>query len=94
MVVRHSLTYVTVDDVGAFGSRSGSTFRGRGPLDSSDLDIAIKDFSGLKGSRHYDKVKAKLKSIADDFYNETGIRVELHLKSAYNPIVWKEKIGF
>jgi hypothetical protein len=83
-----------IDDVRAFGSRGGSAFRGRGPLASSDLDLAVKDFSGLKGGRHYDSIKAKLKSIADDFFKETGIRVDIQLKSNYNPIEWMEKIGF
>jgi hypothetical protein len=60
-----------IDKVDAFGSRAGSTFRGRGPLITSDLDVMIR----LKSVKYIDDpwVIKTLQNISDDFFNSTGI---------------------
>lgn len=66
-----------VDHVQVFGSRDGSTFRGRGPRPDSDIDIFVEGSFGLSGGRHQKAIETKLKAIAKDFTDETGIPVQL-----------------
>ena len=67
-----------VRSVEAFGSRAGSTFRGRPPLSDSDLDllIDINPFDRFGRSRNF--ISRVLGEIADDFQKEAGFPLSLH----------------
>ncbi|MFM9173508.1 MAG: hypothetical protein ACKOQU_12105 [Acidimicrobiaceae bacterium] len=68
-----------VMEVEAFGSRAGSTWKGRGALPDSDLDIIIRDIPGAfeTGAKGSTKLRKLLDDIKYDFFNETGIKVDL-----------------
>jgi hypothetical protein len=71
-----------IEGVEAFGSRAGSTFRGRGPIEASDLDLYIKDRPGsFEGSRFDSGLRQKIKQITGDFTSETGIKIDLKIHS-------------
>jgi hypothetical protein len=64
--------------VEAFGSRAGSTFRGRGPTATSDLDLIAAINSAQLGGRNSPWIRRVLKSIAADFEKEAGCPLNIH----------------
>jgi predicted nucleotidyltransferase len=67
-----------VQGVDAFGSRAGSTFRGRGPTAASDLDLLVRiDPTALSG-RSGPWIQRTLRSIVDDFEAEAGFPLSIH----------------
>lgn len=67
-----------VGQIKAFGSRAGSTFRGRGPLPTSDLDIYLDLGMHDMGRRGFARSNKLLGIIADEFEGETGFPVSIH----------------
>lgn len=84
-----------INEVRQVGSRATgwSKLKNRGPLADSDLDIAIDDWVGLKGSRHEARVVKRIQDIAKEFEDSTGLTVQLHLRSRYSPQEWGEYFG-
>ena len=68
-----------VSSIEAFGSRAGSTFRGRGPLPSSDLDIIVTLNKGAANPAGLAIVNSELGEIGTMFHGAKGFPV--------NPIV-------
>jgi RHS repeat-associated protein len=64
-------------NIEAFGSRAGSTYRGRGPLPTSDLDIMLTPRRPLYtySSRNQQFIRYRLNQIRTDFESETGFPV-------------------
>lgn len=67
-----------VQSVDAFGSRAGSTFRGRGPTASSDLDLLLRTNPALMSSRSGPWIDDVLGKISKDFEAEAGFPLSLH----------------
>lgn len=67
-----------VQSVDAFGSRAGSTFRGRGPTASSDLDLLLRTDPALMSSRSGPWIDDVLGKISKDFEAEAGFPLSLH----------------
>lgn len=67
-----------VQGVDAFGSRAGSTFRGRGPTAGSDLDLLVRIDPTALGGRSGPWIQRTLRSIADDFKAEAGFPLSIH----------------
>jgi predicted nucleotidyltransferase len=67
-----------VESVEAFGSRAGSVFRGRGPLEGSDLDLLVTIDKAQLGGRNAPWIRSTLQKIATDFYNEAGFELSIH----------------
>ncbi|GAB2986221.1 RHS repeat-associated core domain-containing protein [Nocardioides montaniterrae] len=67
-----------VQGVDAFGSRAGSTFRGRGPTAGSDLDLLVRIDPTALGGRSGPWIQRTLKSIAGDFEAEAGFPLSIH----------------
>lgn len=84
-----------VDEVQHVGSRATgwSKTKNRGPLAESDVDIAVADMVGLKGTKYDKKVWDKIREYAKEFTEETGLRVELHARSRYSRTEWGEFFG-
>ena len=61
-----------VSSVEAFGSRAGSTFRGRGPLPTSDLDLRIT----LSDPAHFGTVNAQMTEIGTLFQSTKGFPLQ------------------
>jgi hypothetical protein len=61
-----------VSSVEAFGSRAGSTFRERGPLPTSDLDLRIT----LSDPAHFGAVNAEMTEIGTLFQSTMGFPLE------------------
>lgn len=61
-----------VSSVEAFGSRAGSTFRGRGPLPTSDFDIRIT----LSDPAHFGAVNAEMTEIGALFQSAKGFPLQ------------------
>jgi len=77
----------------AFGSRAGSTFRGRGPLSTSDLDVLLTVDPRVWGSRSETWVKFVLESIASDFHAEAGFPLSLHTPKPENMLLFQSSTG-
>lgn len=67
-----------VQGVDAFGSRAGSTFRGRGPTAGSDLDLLVRIDPTALGGRSGPWIQRTLRSIADDFEAEAEFPLSIH----------------
>jgi hypothetical protein len=63
-----------VSDAKAFGSRAGSTFRGRGPTAASDLDVTVDIDPRLLGGRNGPWINRVLREIEADFLKEAARR--------------------
>lgn len=63
-----------VSSIDAYGSRAGSTYRGRGPIPTSDLDIMVK-----MDGRYLDDdwVRKTIGSIQTDFEKVTGFKLSI-----------------
>jgi hypothetical protein len=83
------------EEVALVGSRKTgwSETKNRPPLSTSDVDIAINDWAWFKGSRNEAKVLQKVRGIADEFEANTGLKVELHLRSRYSKEQWAQYFG-
>lgn len=69
-----------VESVEAFGSRAGSTFRGRPPLPDSDVDLYVTINSSIANSpAKLNEVRQAIDEVADLFSAAKGIQV--------NPVV-------
>lgn len=65
-----------IKSVEAFGSRAGGVFRGRGPLQSSDLDIYVTVRSSVANSAaKLESVVSEVEDIGSLFRAATGIEV-------------------
>lgn len=84
-----------INEVRHVGSRATgwSKTKNRGPLSDSDVDLAVDDWVGLKGSRHEKRVIARMQEIAAEFEEKTGLTVEIHLRSRYSKQRWGELFG-
>jgi RHS repeat-associated protein len=71
-------------NIEAFGSRAGSTFRGRGPLPASDLDIMLTSRRPLYtfNARSQAHIRSRLGQIGSDFSSETGFPVNFTFDTA------------
>ena len=67
-----------VTAVEAFGSRAGSTFRGRGPLSTSDLDLLVTIDPRILTGRNGPWVRNVLAEIGRDFEREAGFALSLY----------------
>jgi hypothetical protein len=84
-----------INKVRHVGSRATgwSKLKNRAPAVDSDVDLAIDDWVGLKGSRHEARVIQRMKDIAKEFTTSTGINVKLHVRSHYAKSEWGEFFG-
>ncbi|HWB09894.1 MAG TPA: choice-of-anchor D domain-containing protein [Pirellulales bacterium] len=84
-----------IQEVRFVGSRASgfSQIKNRGPLANSDVDLAVSDLPGLKASRYDANVVSKIKGYATEFTDETGITVEIHLRSRYSTPEWQKLFG-
>src|SRR5262249_53383126 len=64
-------------EIKAFGSRAGSTFRGRGPTPQSDIAIFVRAHPSLLGSKQQNRVKERLAEIASEFEKDAGIKMQI-----------------
>jgi predicted nucleotidyltransferase len=67
-----------VDGVEVFGSRAGSTYRGRGPTAESDLDMLVSIDPAVLQGRNGRWVRDTLGKIRADFQEETNIELSLY----------------
>jgi hypothetical protein len=82
-------------DVTVVGSRKTgwSKKNDRPPLAESDIDLAVRDNPGFKGSKNESKIIKKMLDIANEFEAATGIKVQIHLRSRYSLLEWAEYFG-
>ena len=66
-----------VNSIEAFGSRAGSTFRGRGPSATSDLDLFVDMHPSLRWGRSAGWVDRTLQLIQSDFAREAGFKLDI-----------------